>query len=123
MAVPVFELAALATKSVATEWAAFLCLILGLIALPAAIATGYFTWWINYDWKDSPTIRRKRRLAWTATALALFSVIWRILLVKNPIMWTDPLVLVYCGTTIALGIIVPWIGYLGGTLTFPYEKK
>ena len=123
VALPVFEIAALATGSTATEWAAYLCLILGLVALPGAIATGYFTWWINYDWKDSPIISRKRRLAWTAIVLALFAVIWRFLLVKDPVMWTDLPVMIYCGTTLALGSIVPWIGFLGGTLTFPYEKE
>jgi len=123
VALPVFEIAALVTRSTATEWAAYLCLILGLVALPGAIATGYFTWLINYDWKDSPTICRKRRLAWTAIVLALFAVIWRFFLVKDPVMWTDPPVMIYCGTTFALGLIVPWIGFLGGTLTFPYEKK
>jgi predicted heme/steroid binding protein/uncharacterized membrane protein len=123
MALPVFQLAALATKSAATEWAAYLCLILGLVALPAAMVTGYFTWWINYDWKDSPTIRRKRCLAWAALVLALFAVIWRVLLVKDPIIWTDPHVMIYSGTALALGFIVPWIGFLGGTLTFPYEKQ
>jgi predicted heme/steroid binding protein/uncharacterized membrane protein len=123
VALPVFEIAALATGSTATEWAAYLCLILGLVALPGAIATGYFTWWINYDWKDSPIIYRKRRLALTAIVLALFAVIWRFLLVKDPVMWTDLPVMIYCGTTLALGSIVSWIGFLGGTLTFPYEKE
>jgi len=122
MALPIFEVAALVTGSTATEWAAYLCLILGLVSLPAAMVTGYFTWWINYDWKDSPTIRWKRRLAWVALLVALFGAIWRTLLISDPIMWSDPRVIIYCAITLALGFIVPLIGFLGGTLTFPYEK-
>ena len=122
VALPIFEMSALVTGSAATEWAAYLCLILGLVSLPAAMATGYFTWWINYDWKDSPTIRWKRRLAWTALPVALFAAIWRTLLISDPIMWSDPRVMIYCAITLALGCIVPLIGFLGGTLTFPYEK-
>ena len=119
---PLFEVAALVTGSTATEWAAYLCLILGLLSLPAAMVTGYFTWWINYDWKDSPTIRRKRRLAWTALPVALFAAIWRALLIGDPTVWSDPRVTIYCAITLALGFVVSWIGFLGGTLTFPYEK-
>ncbi len=122
VALPLFELAGLVTGSTATEWAAYLCLILGLVSLPAAMATGYFTWWMNYDCKDSSTIRWKRRLAWTALPLALFAVIWRGLLISDPIVWDDPRVMIYCALTLALGCLVPLIGFLGGTLTFPYEK-
>jgi predicted heme/steroid binding protein/uncharacterized membrane protein len=122
VALPLFELAALVTGSVATEWAAYLCLILGLFSLPAAMATGYFTWWINYDWKDSPTICWKRRLAWTALPMALFATIWRIWIISDGIMWGDPRVMIYCVITLGLGFIVPLMGFLGGTLIFPYEK-
>jgi predicted heme/steroid binding protein/uncharacterized membrane protein len=122
MALPLFELAGLITGSTATEWAAYLCLILGLVSLPAAMATGYFTWWMNYDCRDSPTIRWKRRLAWTALPLALFAAVWRGLLISDPIVWDDPPVMIYCVITLALGCLVPLIGFLGGTLTFPYEK-
>lgn len=122
VALPIFEMAALVTGSAATEWAAYLCLILGLFSLPAAMATGHFTWWINYDWKDSPTIRWKRRLAWIALIVGLVAVTWRTLLISDPIMWSDPRVMIYCAIALALGFIVTWIGFLGGTLTFPYEK-
>jgi predicted heme/steroid binding protein/uncharacterized membrane protein len=120
---PLFEVAALVTGSTATEWAAYLCLILGLVSLPAAMATGYLTWWINYDWKDASTIRWKRRLAWTALPVALIAVIWRALLISDPIVWSDTRVMIYCAITLALGCLVPLIGFLGGTLTFPYEKS
>ena len=122
VALPLFEVAALVTGSTATEWAAYLCLILGLVSLPAAIATGYFTWWINYDCKDAPTIRWKRRLAWTALPVGLFAVIWRASLISDPIVRSDPRVIIYCAMTLALGFIVSLIGFLGGSLTFPYEK-
>ena len=122
IALPVFEVAGLLTGSPATEWAAYLCLILGLVSLPSAIGTGYFTWWINYDAKDSSTILWKRRLAWTALVIALVAVTWRPFVLEDPLAFSDPHVMIYCAATIALGPIVTCIGFLGGTLTFPYEK-
>ncbi len=120
---PVFELAAFITRSAATEWSAYLCLIIGLISLPAAIVSGYFTWWINYDCKDSWIIRRKRRLAWFAFILALIATGWRSFFIDDPIMYSDLRVISYFLVTLALGVIITWIGFLGGKLTFPYEKQ
>lgn len=117
-----FEAAALLTVSPATEWAALLCLIVAVVSLPAAMITGYFTWWMNYDAIASPTILRKRRLAWIALVLGLSAVIWRGMLLENPVQLTDFRVVIYAAAVLALSVIVAIIGFLGGTLTFPYEK-
>ncbi len=120
---PVFEGAALLTKSPATEWAAFLCLVVVLLSIPAAMASGYFTWWINYQTADSPTIRWKRRLAWIGLSLALLAVLWRGLLLEDPLRLPDVQVIIYAVGLLALAVVMVVIGYLGGTLTFPYEKS
>lgn len=118
---PVFLIISMVWKSGRTEWAAFLCTVSGLIAIPAAIATGYFTWWINYEMTDSPIIRAKRRLAWIALAMGLAVVALRLLVVSDETATGDLPVVLNLALVIVLSIISALIGYLGGRLTFPYE--
>ncbi len=120
VAAPILMVASLIYGSLDTEWAAFCTLLLAVIFLPPAIATGYFTWWINYELVDSPTIRWKRRLAWTALAVAVVTVVVR-LAVVNPLALNDPLALIYLGGLLGSAGVTSLVGFLGGTLTFPLE--
>ncbi len=119
----VFEVAALLTLSPATEWAAFLCLIVILLSLPTAMASGYFTWWINYEAAESQTVHWKRRLAWVALPLAVLAVIWRGFLLEDPLRFCDVLVIIYAVGLLVLSLLITVIGFLGGKLTFPYETS
>jgi predicted heme/steroid binding protein/uncharacterized membrane protein len=121
--VPLFELGGLATNSSCTEWAALSCLILGWLAIPAAMMTGYFTWWINYDASDSGIILMKRRLAWVAVALGALAIALRLFVLVDPLETRDIYVIVYVVSLIALTVVVSSIGFLGGKLTFPYEAN
>lgn len=115
-----FEVLGLALESPATEWAAFLCLIVVFLSLPVAMVTGYVTWWLNYECARKPTIVWKQRLAWGALIFSGGAVCVR-LTITDPMNVSDPAILVY-GTAIgALTAIIVIIGYLGGTLTFPYK--
>ncbi len=122
LVVPILEIAALLTKSVCTEWAAVCCLILGLIFMPPVIATGYFTWWINYEAKEFPTIRYKRHLAWVAFGLAVLACVVRAFFVGDPLHVADSHVIAYVGICFGLAGVVSAVGFLGGSLTFPYER-
>ncbi|MBI5569186.1 MAG: cytochrome b5 [Desulfomonile tiedjei] len=117
-----FAVAARVTGSARTEWAAFCCLIAVLLVLPAAIATGYFTWWMNYAKAESPTIRAKRRLAWVLLVAVSLEVLLRGVFVRDALRLEDPYVIVYLVGLIVLAALGSVIGYLGGTLTFPYER-
>jgi len=119
---PVFLFAflGLATRSEATEWAAFLCLVLVLLSLPIVMATGYITWWVNYECAHKSTIVWKRRLAWVALVLSAAAVGLRAT-IADPLEVTSPAVVAYAAAIVALTVIVLIIGYLGGQLTFPYE--
>jgi predicted heme/steroid binding protein/uncharacterized membrane protein len=119
--VPIFEIIALVFRSAFTEWAAFCCLIMGVLAIPAAIGTGYFTWWINYEATDSPTIRMKRRLAFVGFILGVFAIVVRAFAVADPLTLQDMFALVYVIAVLALAATVGCVGFLGGKLTFPYE--
>ncbi len=121
MVAPVFQVAAFVFGSAATEWAAFLSLCVGAITIPAAILTGYLTWWVNYDAFDNPTIRAKRRFAWMSLLLGFASVGLRFFVITSPLNISDPLVILYTIMLVVLAVIVSRIGFLGGKLTFPYE--
>jgi predicted heme/steroid binding protein/uncharacterized membrane protein len=121
MILPLLQIWSLATKSAYTEWAAFCSLLIGAFALPAAIATGYFTWWINYDCGDSRILFAKRKLAWTLLVIAIVLLILRIACATDPLQIDSAVVIVYTALTVVAGLVVLCIGYLGGRLTFPYE--
>jgi predicted heme/steroid binding protein/uncharacterized membrane protein len=121
LVVPLLEIVALATNSLCTEWAACCCLILGLVFMPAVIATGYFTWWINYEAKEFPTIRKKRLLAWIALGLGVLALIVRAFFMGDPLHGGDSLVIAYVVICAGLSGVIGGVGFLGGTLTFPYE--
>jgi predicted heme/steroid binding protein/uncharacterized membrane protein len=117
---PVFYLVGLATNSPRTEWGAYCCLIVGLLSVPAAMMTGYFTWWINYDATDSPIIHMKRRLAWVVLFVAVFAFAVRTFLVADPLRISDILVMAYVAVLFILAALASYVGFLGGKLTFPY---
>jgi predicted heme/steroid binding protein/uncharacterized membrane protein len=120
---PLFQIAALVFHSPAMEWTAFCCLVVGALSIPAAIATGYFTWWVNYDLADSPIIATKRRFAWTAFALAVPALLFRWYVVNDSVAAGSLSTIAYTLWVLVLAVSVGLIGFLGGKLTFPYESK
>jgi len=120
-AAPIFEVTAFVTGSARTEWAAFCCVALGLAFIPVAMATGYITWWLNYGCADLSALRTKRRLAWIALAIGCAVVGLRLLAVADPLGAADPFFAAYLVTLALLVAAVSYIGYLGGTVTFPYK--
>lgn len=120
VAMAVFELLALLTGSPKMEWAAFCCLAMVLVSLPPAIATGYFTWWINYECATSSILVWKRRLAWIALPLGALAVLVRLSL-ADPLQLGNAMVVLYVAFVAALTMAISCIGFLGGKLTFPYD--
>jgi predicted heme/steroid binding protein/uncharacterized membrane protein len=122
MGAPLLETLGLLSNSSRTEWAAYCCLLIATVSLIPAIATGYFTWWINYELKDSKTIARKRQLAWVALAIAVMAVIARTLWLHDPPDFRALPVLLYAGALWGIAGLASCIGFLGGKLVFPYES-
>jgi hypothetical protein len=91
-----------------------------MLSVPVAIMTGYFTWWINYVGLESPLILMKRHLAWVALVLAVFGVLLRAFIIKEPLQIRNFYVLTYVATLLVLASIISIVGFLGGELTFPY---
>ena len=120
---PVFYVVGLYADSPRTEWVAYCCMIVGLLAIPAAMITGYFTWWINYDMTDFPLIRMKRRLAWIALFVGVFCFCVRTLVVVDPLRIGDLFAMVYVASLVILAALASYVGFLGGKLTFPYSHE
>jgi predicted heme/steroid binding protein/uncharacterized membrane protein len=120
---PVFYVLGLYFNSPRTEWVAYCCTIVGLLTIPAAMITGYFTWWINYDMTDFPIIRMKRQLAWIALFIVVFSFCIRTFLINDPLRISDVCVMVYAAGLVALAALASYVGFLGGRLTFPYGNE
>jgi len=118
---PVFTLLSLLTGNPAFDTTALNCLGAGLLMTPFTIATGFFTWWLNYM---AQPIRAVRIKIWTSVWLVLAAVaafLWRF---STPNILTTPgvaraaYVLLIC----CLLPLVVAIGWFGASITFPVKK-
>lgn len=97
------------------------CLIAGLLTLPLAMMTGFFTWWLNYLAHPMRAVTRKIQLS----SLLLFFSIGALYCRTQVPDVLDPLrtmSIFYLFLVLALWPLVIAIGYLGGSLVFPHEK-
>ncbi len=101
---------------------AFYCLAGALLFTPAAVVTGFFTWWINYMARPMRPVTIKKFLSLGMLPVIAGLVTWR---------YMEPDVLsdlsgpgaAYLLLIVVLSPVVLTIGYFGGTLTFPLEKE
>lgn len=93
----------------------FYLLILGAISSPFGMASGLFTWWINYRLKLTPFVKKKIQLSILLLIFEIFLIVWRSSStnISNPI---------YFIMMLLLTPIVSLLGYYGGQMTFPTEK-
>lgn len=110
-----FVLLHLLFKNASFEITSFYLLILGAISSPFAMATGLFTWWVNYRLKLTLFVKRKIQLSLLLLIFEIVLILWRGL---NPAV-THPL---YFILIILLTPIVGLLGYYGGQMTFPAEQ-
>jgi uncharacterized membrane protein len=101
------------------EMTSFFLLLLGAMASPFAMATGLFTWWINYRLKLSYFVKRKLQLSALLLALELILVLWRS---TNPATPPEEVYSAYAILMLILTPVVGLLGYYGGQMTFPAEK-
>jgi predicted heme/steroid binding protein/uncharacterized membrane protein len=116
-----FNLLYLLTREPAFETTAWHCLWGGVLFLPLALATGLFTWWINYEAEWLRQVKIKLVLSPLLFFLALSALIWRYLHPDILISW-QPFSLEYCGLIFSLTPLVIVIGWYGASLSFPLEK-
>lgn len=100
------------------------CLGGGVLFTPVALATGLFTWWLNYELRPLRPVIIKLTLTPILVAAGTGAFVWRWL---NPEIlsvglagWTGK---VYLALLCALGLLVSAIGWFGATLTFPLHEE
>jgi predicted heme/steroid binding protein/uncharacterized membrane protein len=98
------------------------CAGAGILLLFVAMGTGLFTWWLNYMAKPIRQVTIKIILSSIMLIDAIGAFVWR---VSDPSMINkvQGAGIVYVILVLALGPLAVTIGYFGGTLTFPLEKK
>lgn len=100
---------------------AFHCLGGGLLFTPAAILTGFYTWWLNYMAKPNRAVNIKRRLSLLLLAVQITAFVWRIT-VPDILTCFGFVTVVYVVLILSLAGIVTVLGWFGAMLTFPIEK-
>lgn len=101
---------------------AFHCLGAGILFMPVAMTTGYFTWWLNYAARPLRPVIIKQVLSWSLFIIAVVAFLWR-LAVPDILAPFGSASAVYLLLILSLVPLVSVIGWLGGGLTFPVEKE
>jgi predicted heme/steroid binding protein/uncharacterized membrane protein len=110
-----FVLLYLIFKNPSFESTSFYLLVLGAVASPFAMATGLFTWWVNYRLKLTHFIKRKIQFSILLLIFEIILIIWR----SFPSPICNPFYLILM---VILAPIVSILGYYGGQMTFPAEQ-
>jgi uncharacterized membrane protein len=116
VAAPLFLVLHLLFEKLSFELCSYYLLILGTIASPLAIATGFFAWWINYRLRPSRLVKRKIQVSVLLVILEAGLVFWRSM---NPDVAQKAIQPVYLILVLCLTPLVLLLGYYGGQMTFP----
>ncbi len=103
------------------ETTAWYCVGAGVLFLLPAMATGFFTWWLNYLAKPMRPITIKIRFSILLLVAALGAFFWRFFHPQIAYSASGEAV-PYFLLLLALIPIVSTIGWYGALLTFPLEK-
>jgi predicted heme/steroid binding protein/uncharacterized membrane protein len=97
--------------------AMFNVLALNVVFAPVAVATGYYTWGLNYFKHKNLAIRVKLVLAPTIAVLSLIMAVWW-LAADNPLATSTFYFLVILLQVACVGVV----GWFGASLTFPTHE-
>jgi len=122
MAATVFAVLYLIFGLASLETTAFHCLGAGILFSVVTIATGFYTWWLNYFARPVRAVRIKQRLSLGLLAISLIVFCWR---------WRVPDVLtdfrgqswIYLLLVLSFVPLITVIGWFGAALTFPVENE
>ena len=117
----IFNILYLVTGIKSFETTALHCLGGGIIFTVVGIATGFYTWWMNYMAKPLKAVKVKIPLTATMLITEIVIFIWRIMKPDIP----DSVHLgsiIYFLLVLALMPMVTVIGWYGASMTFPVEK-
>lgn len=117
-----FNFLYLITDNVSFETTSFHCLIGGILFMPVAMLTGWFTWWLNYLAKPMKAVLIKIFCSFVVLFFAVIIFYWRII---NPdiAQTAGKERILYLGIILTFVPLISVIGWFGGGLTFPIRKK
>jgi len=118
MGTSLFALIYLLSENLAFEPVTFFLLLLGVISSPFAMATGLFTWWVNYRFKLTHYVKRKIQLSILLLILETVLVLWHRLSPAG----SHGIHPIYLILMLVITPIVGLLGYYGGQMTFPIER-
>jgi predicted heme/steroid binding protein/uncharacterized membrane protein len=118
---PLFSSLFLITGIKAFELTALHCLGGGILFMPPAILTGFFTWWLNYFAKPMKPVTIKIILSFVLMAASLAAFVWR-LAVPDLLTSFRAASTIYFLVVLSFLPLVTIIGWLGGLLTFPIAR-
>jgi predicted heme/steroid binding protein/uncharacterized membrane protein len=121
MAAAGFNLLYLWTGDRSFETTAWHCLWGGVLFTPVAMATGLFSWWLNYDAQWLRQVKIKLVLSPLLLIVALAALTWRYLTPDILVSWR-PVSLIYLGLIFSLPPLVAAIGWYGASLSFPLDE-
>lgn len=121
-AATLFSLLALLTGISSFETTVYHCLGVGLFFTPLTIATGFFTWWLNYHARISHPIKMKIIGSALLMLLNLMLFTWRSVSPDIFFAGSGSGVL-YLVLLLSLAPVVSVVGWYGAALTFPTSKK
>jgi predicted heme/steroid binding protein/uncharacterized membrane protein len=118
----IFNILYLATGTKSMETTALHCLAAGILFTAVAIATGLYTWWLNYLAQPLRAVKVKIPLSLILLATQIIAFIWRMNLpeVMDSIRGVN---IIYLLLVLSLFPMVVVIGWFGAFLTFPVEKS
>lgn len=118
----VFSMLYLVTGEKSFDTTAFHCLGAGVFFNVVGIATGLYTWWLNYMAKPLKPVMIKIPLTLAMLAMSIVLFIWR-LEVPNILDALSGSGLLYIFLVLSLSAMVTVIGWNGASMTFPVEKE
>ena len=118
----IFNILYLVTGIKSLEITALHCLGAGILFTAVAIATGLYTWWINYMLKPLKAVKVKMPLSITLLVAQIIAFVWRIK-VPDVIDSIQGINIIYFLLVLSFFPMVVVIGWFGAFLTFPVEKS
>ncbi len=121
-AATMFTLLFLITGIQAFELTAVHCLAAGIIFTPVAMATGYYTWWLNYLSKPLRPVTIKKRVANVLLLCEIIAFAWRLAApeILSPLRLAGTIYLLLIVSLFPMAVVLGWFG---ASLTFPVEKE
>jgi len=117
----IFNILYLITGVKSFELTALHCLGAGILFTAVGIATGFYTWWMNYMAKPLKAVKIKIPLALTMLVVEIVIFIWRIG-TPDILDSVNAGSIIYFLLVLALLPMITVIGWYGASMTFPVEK-